>query len=323
MIDARMKVAKESNAPFGGCQLIIVGDFCQLPPVVSDHSSDKRYQQQYQDRLFCFEANCYEQAEFIPYVLTEYVRQGDEMTRKHFRNLRMGHKINRAIQFINSNAKGWVHDDTLRICKTNKKAMAINLARFETLNSPTVRATGVIEGVFPKTSCPVDMQVQLKKGCRVLITANHVDGEYFNGDLGKIVSFNEEYVNVKLDRGPIVNIVPHEWKNYGHENKNGDMVKEPVGTFTQYPIKLGYAITAHKSQGMTLESAIVDLGGKFNECGLTYVVISRVKSLDNLKLTTPLCLQDIQTSSKAVQFTFKVSMEALKRQHSDLEKLAA
>lgn len=323
MIDARLQAAKDNNLPFGGVQIIIVGDFCQLPPVVTHTSQDIAFKARYKDRLFSFEADCYDTAGFVPYVLTEYVRQGDEMTRKHFRNLRMGHKVGEALEFINSSAKGLVHEDSLRICKTNKKATHINTTRFETLSGPTVNAQGVIEGVFPKSSCPVGMTVQLKKGCRVLLSANHVDGDYFNGDLGFIISFCDGLVAVKLDRGPIVNVEPHEWKNYGHENKNGEMSKEPVGTFSQFPIKLGYAITAHKSQGMTLESAIVDLGGNFNECGLTYVVISRVKSLDNLKLTNPIRYRDIQTSSKAVQFTFKVSTEAMKRQAEEAMKLAA
>ena len=99
------------------------------------------------------------------------------------------------------------------------------------------------------------------------------------------------------------------------------MSKKPIGTFTQFPVRLGYAITGHKSQGMTLDSAVVDLSGKFNADGLAYVVISRVRALENLKLTSPIKVSDICTSHVARRFTEEVSTEALRRRDADIATL--
>jgi uncharacterized protein (UPF0335 family) len=322
LIDARFQSAKQNNLPFGGVQIIVVGDFCQLPPVLTDKPCEDFYRRMYGERLFAFEANCWERAGFVPYVLTDYVRQGDEETRRNLRNLRMGRKIREAIDFINDSAAGYVGEETLNICKTNAKANAINESYFSKVLGATLTSKGVTEGVFPTKSYPVDYIVRLKKGCRVLLSANNPDAGYLNGDLGVIVSFYESSVVVLLDRGIEVKVTSHQWKNYGYEQAGGELMKEPIGTYTQFPIKLGYAITGHKSQGMTLESAVVDFSGSFNAYGLAYVVLSRVKSLNNLKLTTKIRVKDIMTSNKAADFTFKVSMEALSRREQDTYKLS-
>jgi ATP-dependent exoDNAse (exonuclease V) alpha subunit len=160
----------------------------------------------------------------------------------------------------------------------------------------------------------------------VLLTANNPDAGFLNGDLGVVKGFINEkgsipYLIVELDRGPTVRVEPHEWQNFQYSTQGDVMDKKPIGTFTQFPVRLGYAITGHKSQGMTLDSAVIDLSGGFNADGLVYVVISRVRSLKNLKLTAPIKSSDICTSEKAKAFTTKVSMEALARRDYDMKIL--
>ena len=118
MLDQRLQAAKGNSLPFGGVQIILVGDFCQLPPVVSNKAADKQYQRLYQKRLFAFESDVYPRAGFTPYVLNEYVRQGHEETRRVLRNLRMGNKIQDGVDFINSAARGRVNEYSLCACDT-------------------------------------------------------------------------------------------------------------------------------------------------------------------------------------------------------------
>jgi ATP-dependent DNA helicase PIF1 len=320
MVDKRLRAAKENFTPFGGVKIILVGDFCQLPPIVSNKPSDILYQKMYQERLFAFEADCYEMANFTPYILNEYVRHGDYHTRRVLRNMRMGHKLDDVISFINANANGHVNAASLRICKTNQKVKDINEYQFSKLKGRAVAAHGVIEGHFPLSLCPADNKLVLKQYCKLIVTINKPEHGYQNGDLGTLMGFNKHYLVVKLDRGNTVLIEPHEWKNHNCTNDGGQLTKGSIGSFTQYPVRLGYAITGHKSQGMTLDSAVVDFSGEFNADGLAYVVFSRVKSLNNLQIMSPLRVSDIRVSQKARNFTFKTSMLALNRMSSDLIK---
>jgi ATP-dependent DNA helicase PIF1 len=326
MVDARFKTVFGNQLPFGGVKIILVGDFLQLPPVVANGIETQKYIAEYQERLFAFEANCYESAEFIPYLLNEYVRNGDLMTRKCMRLMRMGMELDKVTTFLNKEAKGVVTHNSLRICKTNSRVKDINEKAFAKLATKAFVCNGVSEGDFKANACPSDKKLYLKQGCRLLLTANNPDAGFLNGDLGELIGFvnkpNEmPYLVVKLDRGGNVRVEPHEWQNYQYAREGEEMSKRPIGTFTQFPVRLGYAITGHKSQGMTLDSAIVDLSGKFNADGLAYVVISRVRSLENLKLTSPIKTKDICTNIVAREFTQQVSMLALKRRTADLAEL--
>lgn len=324
MVDARLRAAKESVRPFGGVKMIIVGDFCQLPPVLGKGFVEKRYAKLYGDRRFVFESDCYDRARFTPYILNEYVRQGHIETRRHLRNLRMGHRVDDAVAFINQSAKGKVHDGSLRICKTNARVNDINRYAFSKLTTPIFTAHGVKEGYFNTSSMPVDEKIPLRQGCRLLITVNEPERGYLNGDLGTFKGFQNEHLVVDLDRGVTVYVETKKWENNVYDtddqaNDDTPLKKKAIGSFTQFPVRLGYAITGHKSQGMTLESAVVDFSGSFNEEGLAYVILSRVKSFDNLKLNAQLTKKDIKTSIKARDFTFKISMDALARREADCE----
>lgn len=319
LIDQRLQAAKGNNLPFGGVKIILVGDFCQLPPVVSNKPADKQYQALYGNRLFAFEANCYAGANFVPYVLNEYVRQGDEATRRILRNMRMGHKLDEVVDFINNNAQGHVNANSLRICKTNERVESINRYAFAQLSGDSFTAHGVKTGYFPNDAQPADQKMVFKMNCRLLLTVNKPEAGYLNGDLGTLRGFRGTSLVVQLDRGPTVFVAPHEWQNHSYGASNEGLSKRAVGSFTQYPVRLGYAITGHKSQGMTLDSAVVDLSGDFNADGLAYVVISRVTSLKGLRLQAPLRVTDIRTSKKAQEFTFAISMTALSRRPADVE----
>lgn len=318
-IDARLRQAKRSDKPFGGVQIILAGDFCQLPPVVNDKSEEgKRFLSMYGDKLFAFESQSFRHGNFVPYVLTEYVRNGNPTQRRILRNLRTGHKVPEAVSFINDNAGGQVDAQSIRICKTNLKVQKLNDDYYQALPGKEYVFRAEREKEFPLDDLVVDVDIALKVGCRVILCVNSNEGGYRNGDLGKVAHIMEDTIVVALDRGPRVMVERHTWRHNTYKlNRLGELEVEELGTIKQFPLRIGIAITGHKSQGMTLESAIVDLSGGFNPPGLTYVVISRVTSFARLKLTKPLTVKDVAFSEKAIAFTRAVSEQALARREKD------
>lgn len=323
-LNARLQSAKKNSLPFGGVQIILVGDFCQLKPIVGSKSDEvETFRQYYDNSLYCFESFSYDEAQVTPYVLTEYVRQGDEKQRQALRNIRMGANIQKSVDLINYMAKGEVSKDALYLVTTNKHADNINEKRYNEIKTKKKTFYGSKKKDF--TAFPVPEAINLKIGCRVMIAANNADEDYYNGDIGTIESFGQNLVKVKLDRGITVEVVPFKWEQYSYKVKEESLEKSSVGEFEQIPLKLAYAVTIHKSQGLTLDEAIVDFSGggvarsgTFTE-GQAYVALSRVRSFENLLLVKPLTVSDIKTERRACAFTKDVSMSALARRADDLK----
>ncbi len=314
-VSARLQTAKGNKKPFGGVQLILVGDFCQLKPIIGRNQDEKAiFFNTYGRRLYAFESDIYQEAEFTPYLLSNYVRQGNEEQRRVLRNLRMGRKIPDAVRVINQMATGALSDQAIYLCPTNKKAEEVNDVKFKGL---TGRARTYFGKEKNKVSTkPVPDLLELKVGARVMICANHADNGYYNGDLGIVVEMGQSDVLVNLDRGISVRVEKNEWKEYDYNSK---LEKEEIGSYTQMPIKLAYAITIHKSQGMTLEHVTLDLNGVFTE-GMAYVGLSRIRCFSNLHLIRPVRAGDVKSSRAAIEFTMAISTAAMNRQKEDAKR---
>lgn len=322
-MDQRLQAAKKNTKPFGGVQLILVGDFCQLTPILGNNKTESEsLRSRYGRKLFCFESDVYQSANITPYLLSNYVRMGDERQRQLLRNLRMGAKVNQSVSELNSLAKGDVSSDALYLCPTNAHVDKINEEGYAKLTAKKKTYFGVIKKQF--LSKPVAEVINLKVGCRVMISANNQVEGYYNGDLGTVTMMNDNKVSVELDRGSVVVVCPYKWEEYTYKKLEKKLNKSASGTFEQIPLKLAYAVTIHKSQGMTLNEVIIDLsGGGVSRpgtfaAGQAYVALSRVRTLDKMKLVKKLNSNDIKMDRRAINFTANVSLEALKRRKDDI-----
>jgi ATP-dependent exoDNAse (exonuclease V) alpha subunit len=184
-VNARLQVAKKNTLPFGGIQIILVGDFCQLKPILGSNRTEQDiFRQSYDRKLYAFESHLWHEADIMPYLLSEYVRQGDEQQRQVLRNIRMGRKIKESVSIINKLALGNVSDNALRLATTNKHADLLNEEAFIKLSGHKKIYHSKIEK--EATARPVAETLVLKEGARVMLCANNAEQDFYNGDVGII-----------------------------------------------------------------------------------------------------------------------------------------
>lgn len=272
-------------------QVIVVGDFYQLPPVTvpSDRKVLEEFYSQY-DRGFAFEAESWKMFDFKVVNLVEVMRQNDSEFIKQLNRLRVGDQT--SIEYFNTHASVHKLKQGITLCGMNRQADKINKDELEKLQSEEKIFKAIVKGEVKSSDKPTEDQLRLKVGARVIVLINDTElNLYQNGSLGEVVSFSKDGVDVKIDNTKnIINFTYQEWaiENYilVQEEYNGiqyqKLEKEKIGSFKQIPLKLAYAITIHKSQGQTYDQ--VNLIPHCFDCGQLYVALSRVKSIDGLCL---------------------------------------
>ena len=318
-INQMCKIAKGSDKPFGGLQVIVVGDFCQLKaPITKNTYGYDIFKAQYGNTEFAFETHAWQECQFTNLVLTDVQRQSEMDYIQALRGIRLGMRISDSVDLINNRAGNSPKPSDIRLCATNKRVDEFNSRMFDLLAVETLELKGNRDGEFPQSACSVPEGLSLKRGCRVLLVANSSVDSYVNGDTGELLDFvkgarsftksTDDYLTVKLDRnGEVVRVKRKEWQI--SEKVNGK--KEVTGTYKQFPVKLGYAVSIHKSQGMTFDRLVLDLTNARFAPAIAYVGLSRVRSLAGLSLMRPLMASDIIVSAKARDFTIQVSKTAL------------
>lgn len=300
-MDLMLRYIRGNGLPFGGLQVIAVGDFYQLPPVLT--GNEKTVFNTKFHSTFSFETEAWREANFLTVDLDEVVRQEDKEFVRILNSIRVG-APEAQDNIVELNHRGLnqsnIDENWIMLATTNADANTYNEIQYSNID-----ATGEMTynaKVDPNvTITPVDAKIKLRYGTHVLIKANDVDDSYVNGDRGTVIDMTEEFVLVRLINGTEVYVKPFDWEENEYDI-NGELAL--VGKFTQMPIKYGWGITVHAAQGLTLPGAILNTGryGCFAD-GQLYVALSRLKSLDSFCLINPINASDLKTS-KEVQYFY-------------------
>ena len=265
-IDISLRLSKNPEKPFGGTKMVLIGDLHQLPPVVN--YEDKGYFDETYGSPYFFSADVIKrEVKLTKVVLTKIHRQTDAVFIKSLINIA---NCKYKISYINSRVKS-PPKGIINLCSTNDSADEINNNELSALNTPLKRFKGNICDHFHEDKLPAKKLLKLKRGARVMTVIN--TPKYKNGDIGTITRISGDKIIVRFDRGPSYKINKYKWNDnkYVYDKAAKKLKLKRVGTFEQFPLKLAWAITIHKSQGLTLDAAVIDLGRKAFAYGQTYV----------------------------------------------------
>lgn len=310
-IDRMLRAATgRRREPFGGKQLLMVGDIFQLEPVVTADSRDilSRYYSGY----FFFNALVYSQIPMVSIELKKVYRQSDSSFVDMLDRIRINRATHDDLLRLNSRYTPELEltDDggeemVMTLAATRDLADAINNRCMEANPNPEITFVGTIEGEFAERTLPTDLRLTVKKDEQVILLKNDRDRRWVNGTLARISSIGNDTISVKLEDGTVHAVEREVWSNirYTYDEQEKRVIEQEIGRFTQFPIKAAWALTVHKSQGLTFNKVAVDLGHGAFSAGQTYVALSRCRSLEGLSFRSPMSSRDVIVNPKAVQFS--------------------
>ncbi|MSZ08543.1 MAG: AAA family ATPase [Actinobacteria bacterium] len=307
-IDRRLRQAKRRrNSPFGGIQMVMFGDPYQLSPVVSGQAEKAYFLDHYRSSWF-FDAKVWLNTEMTTFELDTIHRQADGEFRAVLNALREGRMDPEMGRMLNERGMREPDDpELITLTTTNASVTRINSIALERLEGKAKIAHADIEGDFGSTSAyPADEQLVLKPGARVMFLRNDTAGpdgpRFVNGTIGTVTKITDT-VGVDIDgEGVLVEPVTWEKIRYEYSPATKTISHDVVAEFTQFPLRLAWAVTIHKAQGKTLDAAVIDLGQRAFAPGQTYVAFSRLTSLDGLYLKRPLSPSDIIVDQDVLRF---------------------
>ena len=293
-IDQSLRLNRNSNKSFGGIQIILLGDLHQLPPVIRENEREI-FNNFYPVGHYFFNANCFKESNIKTYELTKVFRQKDKNFINILNNIRSGKVNDNDLEVLNNrviNQNSDIPSETIILSPTNKRVDSINNLNLQNINSETFSYESSETGDFKEK--PADEILELKVGAQVMLIKNDFKSpkRWVNGSIGVVTQLTENSIQLKI-KNKIYKIKQDTWEKFDYLIKDGQVVHEVVATFTQYPIKLAWAVTIHKSQGQTFEKAIIDLDRGSFAPGQTYVALSRVTSLEGLFLTRKINISDV------------------------------
>ncbi len=293
-VDSALRRFRNRNKPFGGVQLLMIGDLQQLSPVLTDE--DMQFLSQYYPTPYFFSSRALSQIDYVTIELKEVYRQQDESFISILNSVRCGYPTQEVMAALNKRFKPEFipspDEGYIRLTTHNRTADSYNEQQLACIDEEVHFFDATIEGNFPELSYPTDARLELKVGAQVMFVRNDPCSEkrYFNGKIGVVTDFYEEFIIVRCpdDDEPIA-VEPIEWENckYVINEQTQEIDTEVQGVFRQYPLRLAWAITIHKSQGLTFDKAIIDAAFAFAS-GQVYVALSRCRTLEGLVLASPL-----------------------------------
>ena len=308
-IDYRMKAARGNfRQSFGGVQVLFIGDLYQLPPVVKN--DEQEILSRYYKSPWFYEAKAVKDDPLVYIELDKIYRQHDQGFIDILNNLRNNTVPPQDIQTLNSHYKESAEisklSEVITLTTHNFKADELNQKELRNLSASSYFFDAHIEGEFPESMFPVPPQIELKEGAQIMFIRNDTTEEkkYFNGKLATVKKISDEEVWVEMagtHEAYELSTVRWENKKYSVESDTHDLSEEVIGSFEQFPVKLAWAITVHKSQGLTFDKAIIDVGQAFAD-GQVYVALSRLRSLDGLILRAPIHSSVISTDQQVSAF---------------------
>ena len=312
-IDDTLRRFKDPLLPFGGVQLLMIGDLQQLAPIVPN--DEWALLKDYYETLFFFGSRALKQTNYISIELTHIFRQNDDHFICLLNKVRDNQIDEETLQALNdrydphfnpSDNEGYV-----TLTTHNKQAKTINKNKLRTIDSETHTMVAKIEDDFPKHAYPTDDELALKIGSQVMFVKNDTseDKLFYNGKIGTVEKITDETIDVKCSgNSDVIQVKKMEWNNikYTIDEENKTIKETTVGTFTQFPLKLAWAITIHKSQGLTFEKAIIDANAAFAH-GQVYVALSRCKSLEGMVLISKISRECIRHDPEVLQFMHDIA----------------
>ncbi len=304
-IDLRLRTTRKVNKPFGGLQLLLIGDMFQLPPVVRDE--EMAVMKNYYPSLFFFESIALKKSQFAYIEFDKIYRQSDTTFIEVLNRLRTNSITPADIDLLNARyvEEKDLPDHTITLTTHNRQADDINKRELNLLPGEETVYDAQVDGTFPESMYPLDPQLVLKENARVMFVKNDPEGRFYNGKIATVTSLGNGVVTVRLSGGDReIEIEPMQWKNtkYTLDDSNSDLKEEVIGTFTQFPFKYAWAVTIHKSQGLTFSRAVMNIGNAFAP-GQVYVALSRLTSLEGLYLRTKLNPDVILGDSRIQEFS--------------------
>ena len=315
-IDTVLRRFRNHYQPFGGVQLLMIGDLAQLTPVMTPE--DERILKPYYDTPYFFGSKALQQIDYVTIQLEHVYRQQDLSFIGILNQVRNGHPTEETMMRLNTRCKPAFipspEEPYIRLTTHNQLANYYNETELQKLRGRTFQFHAEIKGTFPEYSYPTAETLVLKEGAQVMFIKNDTSGEhlYYNGRIGRVVHVDKQQILVLCEGdAEAIEVEPMEWENtrYTLNEETREIETDIQGTFKQYPLRLAWAITIHKSQGLTFDRAIIDANQSFAP-GQVYVALSRCRTLEGLVLATPLEARAIINDSRVDTYIAQQETEA-------------